>query len=633
MRASTLTVAAARALWSQMSPYASAQGLATGAAVWFGLGLLYLGLAMATTSLLSDLASSSFVQKAVSAAPGDDVHAGLALRMIGDLGHPHVSVPVVGDTLARLWPAWFTTSATGLGWFGLVLPWDGSPVAWLVANSLVVATLMAAGAVAHDISSALPHSASTPATRARLMRPLGLAAMAFAVIASLVGSAGEHSGLEMIWSMLATKVLGVDSEGFDAAWPWLSLPLFLAHVIGVLAAAYLLGRLLTAAARRTLPRFGGAAGAAQPRQSHRRTAAHVALLSAGFFVLSPLGVRVDVEMDAAPAGKAIVTQQAVAEMPSGGGRSTVQIDQGRAGYALMVNGRRRLLRGIGYNPSTAGAPPEERSERLQRDFSDIAGAGFNAILGWDEDEFDPTLLLHAGEKGLGVVAPFDLEPTADYSDPRVRSAVLKQIDAWVTQRKNISSLWMWGLGNEVVHGIGDAKSPRAAAFASFLMEAADRVHQLDPHHPVVYRDAEDVYLQPVEEALRRGPRRSWFVYGMNFFSFRIGEALSRGPSVALDQPLIISEFGPAGVWAQGRPAAYLKQWAAIREHKARVLGGFVYVWCREGPEALDRMFGMTDAEGQPADGSLAALSLVFNAEARANREALTLEADTSLGAR
>ncbi len=625
----TVTAAAAREFWSITWPYASTRGLVTGAAVWLGLGLIYLVLAMVTTSLLSDLASSAFVQKAVSDAPGDDVHAGLALRMIGDLGHPHVAVPVVGDSLAGLWPAWFAPSAAGSAWFGLVLPRDGSPVAWLVANSLVMAVLMAAGTAAHQLSSALPGGPSTLATRARLVRRLGLAAMAFAVVASLVGSPGEHSGLEMTWSMLATKALGVDSGGFDAAWPWLRFPLFLAHVTGVLAAAYVLGRLLTAAARRSLPWFGGAAGAAQSRESYRRTAAHMALFSAGFFVLSPLGVRVDVQMEALQAGNAILTNQPIAETLRGDRPSTVQIDHGRSGYVLMVNGRRRLLRGIGYNPSTAGTPPEERSERLQRDFTDIAGAGFNAILGWDEDEFDPALLLHAGEKGLGVVAPFELGPAADYSDPRVRSAVLKQIDVWVTQRKNIPSLWMWGLGNEVVHGIGDAKSPRAAAFASFLMEAADRVHQLDPQHPVVYRDAEDVYLQPVEEALRRGPRRSWFVYGMNFFSLRIGEALSRGPSTALDQPLIISEFGPAGVWAQGRPAAYLKQWAAIREHKARVLGGFVYVWCREGPEALDRMFGITDAAGQPADGSLAALSAVFNAEARANRAAAPIEADTS----
>jgi hypothetical protein len=46
---------------------------------------------------------------------------------------------------------------------------------------------------------------------------------------------------------------------------------------------------------------------------------------------------------------------------------------------------------------------------------------------------------------------------------------------------------MWGLGNEVLHGIADVKSHRAQAFATFLVQAADRLHQLDPQHPVVYR--------------------------------------------------------------------------------------------------------------------------------------------------
>src|SRR5439155_10248369 len=104
--------------------------------------------------------------------------------------------------------------------------------------------------------------------------------------------------------------------------------------------------------------------------------------------------------------------------------------------------------------------------------------------------------------------------------------------------------------NEVLHEILRAHGTqvRYDAFAGFLLEAADRVHELDPNHPVVYRDAEDWYLSPIAKALAESPkRRPWFVYGMNFFTTRMDAALTSGPSAAMHQPLMISEFGPVGL--------------------------------------------------------------------------------------
>jgi hypothetical protein len=49
----------------------------------------------------------------------------------------------------------------------------------------------------------------------------------------------------------------------------------------------------------------------------------------------------------------------------------------------------------------------------------------------------------------------------------------------------------------------------------------------------------------------------------------------------------------------------------IRERPEMVLGGVVYTWATEGPEDLDRVFGLTDSEGRPVDGSLQALSRLF----------------------
>jgi len=52
-------------------------------------------------------------------------------------------------------------------------------------------------------------------------------------------------------------------------------------------------------------------------------------------------------------------------------------------------------------------------------------------------------------------------------------------------------------------------------------------------------------------------------------------------------------------------------WSTIRAHPEMVLGGVVYTWATQGPEDLDRVFGLTDADGNPVDGSLDALGQLF----------------------
>src|SRR5207248_804432 len=124
-----------------------------------------------------------------------------------------------------------------------------------------------------------------------------------------------------------------------------------------------------------------------------------------------------------------------------------------------------------------------------------------------------------------------------YIDPHVQEEFLGHIVARVLQHKDDPALRMWGLGNEVLHDRVISKL-KPEPFARFLIQAADTIHALDPNHPVIYRDAEDVFVAPLANALRGNPaERPWFVYGMNFFTTRINEVLTKGPAIALDQPL------------------------------------------------------------------------------------------------
>jgi hypothetical protein len=295
-------------------------------------------------------------------------------------------------------------------------------------------------------------------------------------------------------------------------------------------------------------------------------------------------------------------------------------------YTYRVGGSRQAIRGMGYNPTYARLPADERAARYDRDFAAMHQAGVNTVLGWVTDEFDRLLLDRAQAHGLGVILPYDLDPELDYTNPAVRDAVAQDVLDWVERYRDHPTLRMWGLGNEVLHKLihpswmklrGDPLlEARAAAFATFYIDLIDEVHRIDPDHPVVYRDAEDTYLPRLREVLNKGGvRRPWFVYGINIYTPRLAEVIANWPNQGLDAALLISEFGPGGAGPRDRPRGYRDMWAMVRAQPSRVLGGAPYVWSTRGPEEVDRIFGLIDADGRAVDGSLATIGRLFRGEA------------------
>lgn len=282
-------------------------------------------------------------------------------------------------------------------------------------------------------------------------------------------------------------------------------------------------------------------------------------------------------------------------------------------YSYTVNGRPVRIRGIGYNAMYSELPAKERAARYDWDFAEMKAAGVNTILGWGPQNFDDLTLEKAQEYGLGVVMPYRLLGNVDYTNPAYTDGVMRDVTEWVQRFKGYPALRMWGIGNEVIHYIHSPSDPRAKSFAEFYVKLADAVHAIDPDHPVVYRDAEDVYAGPIRDALKKdGIRRPWFVYGMNFFTNRICEALPVWPGKEMDVALIISEFAPSGLSPQDRPKGYLHMLRCINKQYPAVLGAFAYVWTTDGPEAIDRTMGLVDGRGQPVDRSLWALGGAFH---------------------
>jgi hypothetical protein len=101
-------------------------------------------------------------------------------------------------------------------------------------------------------------------------------------------------------------------------------------------------------------------------------------------------------------------------------------------------------------------------------------------------------------------------------------------------------------------------------------------------------------------------------YGANVYSgVRLKQVIDAWPNRWPGGPLVISEFAPGGVGPAERPLGFEQNWAIIRSRPEFVLGGLAYAWATNGPEELDRVFGLVDAQGVPCDGALAALSASY----------------------
>ncbi len=292
------------------------------------------------------------------------------------------------------------------------------------------------------------------------------------------------------------------------------------------------------------------------------------------------------------------------------GPTEVQIEGSGFQYQLLVNGQPRLVKGVGYNAAYASLSENQRRQLYARDFAQIRLAGIEVIQGWDPIEYDGVLLEVAQQHSLGVVMPIDLPVSGDYANPEYRAELKAKIEERVNLFKGQPAVWMWGLGNEVLHGI--RSGPRARAFAAAYPELADLVRALDPKHPVFYRDAEDVFVAPLRDAMQAGGvARPWFVYGINIFTDRIAPVVKNWQRQRWDVPVILSEFGPMAYPAEDRPDGYRWMWGVIRSRPNYVLGGFVYVWFVDGPDPLDPMFGLVDSDSQAVDGTLDAVKQLF----------------------
>jgi hypothetical protein len=575
-----------------------------------------------TARLLAWLAGIDSMRQLAVAAFHDEVYARLVLGMLAGVDVRGLAVSSPLHAILNPLAGGFLEPDRYLSpfgdWTGVVFTADSSAVGVHIVQLAVNLGMTTIGA---GILNAVRSRSQgwQPAGPALL---LGLLWLGYGAGAELQLSWGKGSGGEMALSMVATKIAGLSSGAYDSLMQHdrlLSACLNCALLAIAIVVGYLTSWPLARAGWRS--RHDPIAAAPMPRT--RVAASAIPLLAVLIYGTATSAVAFEGSYAAAPPARPNQPRLAavVATWPS---VVTISRRRGNSGWDYSVNGHSEFIRGIGYNAVTAGKSPAERAAIFDRDFSQIHNMGANTIVGWSDQEFDDLLMQKAAEHGLGVILPFVLGPMTvssgpyyDYRNPATRQQVMQAITQRVIHFRNSPALRMYGLGNEVLHAItwAHGSADELQAFADFLVEAADQVHALDANHPVVYRDAEDWYAKPVIDALARNPKpRPWFVYGMNFFAPRIDQALDTGQVANMDQPILISEFGPVGLRADARPWGYPALWEIIARRTNRLLGGCAYVWTTAGPEPLDRYFGLTDEQAQPVDGSLSELSALFQAE-------------------
>jgi hypothetical protein len=291
-------------------------------------------------------------------------------------------------------------------------------------------------------------------------------------------------------------------------------------------------------------------------------------------------------------------------------------------YAYTVNGVEQLFVGMGYNPIYRNLTADQRATNYRRDFKTLCLSGVNTITGWDadkgyeQDKFDELTLNMANQYGIGVVMPIYMPADVNYADPDIIGSLLQTTVAKLQRFRINPALRMWGVGNEVLVKLPPEMD---ASFLQVYLNVIDLVHQMDPYHPVIYREAEDEFVPVLAQLLRdSGDKRPWLLYGMNVYDKDPEPLLRRWPSYGLERPLFVSEFGSQGAGPGGRAAGYASMWRGIRGHPDYVLGGAPYAWSVDGPEPTDKIWGLTNSLGAPVDGTLAALQQLWLQEPRAN---------------
>ena len=182
----------------------------------------------------------------------------------------------------------------------------------------------------------------------------------------------------------------------------------------------------------------------------------------------------------------------------------------------------------------------------------------------------------------------DWSKGTDYRDAEQKKNMMQSVEAMVRDFKDEPWLLMWVLGNENNYQ-GNTHTNAVTfpeAYAAFVNEVAERIHALDPHHPVCLCNGETHFLKIYAKS---APAVD--IFGLNSYRQPGFGTLWNEVASEWDRPVLLTEYGtlkPIVVNGELNEASQEKDhfnaWCDIQAHAAgakapgNAIGGFAFEW-------------------------------------------------------
>lgn len=295
----------------------------------------------------------------------------------------------------------------------------------------------------------------------------------------------------------------------------------------------------------------------------------------------------------------------------------IRVVSDTAGSRLQVDGRDFMVLGVNwdyfpigtnYSYSLWSQPDAFIRAALDREMPLLKAMGVNAIRQyagipprWVRFIYEQygifTVLNHAmGRYGVTVGGTY--QPNTDYSDPRVRAALVGEISTLVKEFEGTPGILMWLLGNENNYGLtwksaatealpqGERDAAKARYLYSLFGEAISAIKTIDPDRPVAMANGDLQYIDIIAEETK----------GLDVFGANVYRGISFGDlfQVVRDKlglPVMFTEFGSDAYNARDmredqvmQTRYLLGQWREIYEQSSgkglvgNSIGGLTFQW-------------------------------------------------------
>ncbi len=256
----------------------------------------------------------------------------------------------------------------------------------------------------------------------------------------------------------------------------------------------------------------------------------------------------------------------------------------------------------------------------------LAASGANTFRTWGVGPDLIQQLDEAQRLGLTVVVGHWLGHPRHgfkYDDPKMVAEQFDRVRRDVLACKDHPALLLWGIGNEM-EGFAEGDDPAVWTAVEAL---AAMIKEIDPNHPTMTVTAE-IGGGRVKAVHEMCPHID--IMGINSYG-GLPSVPERYRKLGGTKPIIITEFGPPGVWEIGmtsfgappeltstqKAAVYRKAFAAgCTDAGGLCLGGFAFIWGAK-MEATSSWYGMFLPDGEKL-AAVDAMTEVWSGRAPAN---------------